>query len=204
MAGLYRYPMAMKRKRLDEDSRWTSHIAPAPGELKIVQALVNTAVLRTGTEELAGPRALGRWLALWRLAPEDAEPSAVEVEIAVAVREGLRAMFWANNGFDLDVEAVERLDRAAAEVPLRLRVGGEGVAYLTASAVEPSLLGRLLGLVGAARFGASWRRFKACADRSCGSAFYDATKNHSARWCSPRCSNRVAARAWRRRQAARR
>ncbi len=194
----------MKRKRVNEDSRWTSHIVPAPGELKIVQAFVNTAVLRIRTEELAGPQALGRWLALWRLASEDAEPSAVEVELAVAVREGLRALLWANNGFDLDTEAVGRLDRAAAQVPLRLRVGGDGVAYLTAARGESSLLGRLLGLVAAARFAASWPRFKACADLSCGSAFYDATRNLSARWCSPRCSNRIAARAWRRRQAARR
>ncbi|MCP4966511.1 MAG: hypothetical protein GY926_14935 [bacterium] len=53
----------MKRKRLDEDSRWTSHIVFASGELKIVQAFVNTAVLRTRTEEPAGPRPLAGALA---------------------------------------------------------------------------------------------------------------------------------------------
>ncbi len=56
----------MKRKRLDEDSRWTSDIVFAPGELKIVQAFVNTAVLRTRTEELAGPPARRPSAAGWR------------------------------------------------------------------------------------------------------------------------------------------
>ena len=189
----------MKAKRKEADPRWTSHIVPAPGELMIVQAFVNTAVLRTRTEELSDPRALGRWLARWRLAPEDAEPTAADLELAVAAREGVRAMLWANNGFDLDPEATARLDRAAAEVPLRLRVAGDGVAYLT-SACGHGSLGRLLGIFAAARFADSWPRFKACVDLACGSAFYDATKNLSARWCSRRCSNRSAARTWRRRQ----
>ncbi len=190
----------MKRQQSAVDPRWTSHIVPAPGDFMIVQAFVNTAVLRTRSEELADPRALGRWLALWRLAPEDVEPSAADLERAVAIREGVRAQLWANNGFDPDLEAVARMDRAAAEIPLRLRVVGEGAAYLTTASDPAGALGRLLGLFAAARFSDSWPRFKGCTDLTCGSAFYDATKNFSARWCSARCSNRSAARTWRRRR----
>ncbi len=202
------YPMGMPkenpvRRRIENDPRWTSHIVAAPGELRIVQAFVNTAVLRTRTEELAGPQALGRWLARWRLVPEDTEPTAADLKRAIGVREGVRALLWANNGIDLDRDAVARLDRAAADIPLRLRVDGEGVAYLTAASEQSGALGRLLGIFATARLDHSWPRFKACADLTCGSAFYDVTKNHSARWCSPRCSNRTAARAWRRRRSTR-
>ncbi len=141
----------MERRRLEQDPDWTSHIAPAPGDLKTVQAFVNTAVLRTRTEELADPQTLGRWLALWRLGPEDATPADSDLASAIAIREGLRTLLWANNGFDLDREAVAGLDRAAAQVPLRLRVDDDGTAYLTAADVGSGVLGRLLGLIAAAR-----------------------------------------------------
>ncbi len=188
------------RRRAEDDPRWTSHVTPAPGELKIVQAFVNTAVRRTRTEELSSPQALGRWLKRWRLIPEDAEPAAADLERAVAIREGVRALLRGNGGFAVDSQAVARLDQAAADVPLRLRVDSEGVVYLAAASTGGVALGRLLGIFAAARFEDSWPRFKACADPTCGSAFYDTTKNLSGRWCSLRCSNRIAARVSRRRR----
>lgn len=190
----------MKRPRLEQDPDWTSHTAPAPGDLKILQAFVNTAVLRTRTEELPDPPALGRWLARWRLGPEDAAPSDSDLASAIAIREGLRSLLWSNNGYDPDREAIAKLNEAASSVPLRLRVDDDSTAYLTAADVDTGALGRLLGLVAAARLSDSWHRFKACTDLTCGSAFFDATKNLAACWCSTRCSNRSAARTWRRRR----
>ena len=173
---------------------------PAPGDLKIVQALVNTAVRRTHTEELSSPRALGLWLLRWRLIGEDPELSTGDLEQAIVLREGVRALLWANNGMALDTQAVLELDRVSATLPLSLRFGAEGEAYVTASE-GASALGRWLGLFAAARFADSWPRFKACGDRICGAAFYDVTKNLSGRWCSQRCGNRISARAHRRRRS---
>lgn len=48
-----------KSPQSDPDPRWTSELAPAPGDLRIVQSFVNTADLALGTD-LAGPEALAR------------------------------------------------------------------------------------------------------------------------------------------------
>jgi predicted RNA-binding Zn ribbon-like protein len=49
----------------------------------------------------------------------------------------------------------------------------------------------------------SWRRLKLCANPDCGRAFYDSSRNRSARWCSMATSgNRMKGRAYRRRQGA--
>ena len=193
-----------KRKTVNRsaaaDPRWTSDIAPAPGELKIVQAFVNTAGRRKHAEELASPRALASWLAQWRLAPEDLELRSAHLELAKALRDGFRALLRHNNGAALDKPAAARFEAAAAETPLRLRVGTDGGPYLTAMGEGAGALGRLLGIFAEARFGVSWPRFKACPDADCGAAFYDATKNLAGKWCSARCNNRNAARRSRRRR----
>ncbi len=192
-----------RRRRPSDDPRWTSDLEPAPGELKIVQAFVNTAVPREGSEELTSPQALGHFLARWRLMPDETELTPADFERGLALREGARALLRANNGAALDEKVVARFHRAAAKVPMCLRVDtSEGVAYLGPADPGAVALGRLLGLFTAARFGPSWPRFKACADPTCGAAFYDATKNLGGKWCSLRCGNRIAARARRRRERA--
>ena len=46
-----------KSAKSDPDPRWTSKLPPAPGDLRLVQAFVNTADLRAGTD-FDGPAAL--------------------------------------------------------------------------------------------------------------------------------------------------
>jgi predicted RNA-binding Zn ribbon-like protein len=51
----------------------------------------------------------------------------------------------------------------------------------------------------------SWLRFKACPGRGCGWAFYDHSRNQSARWCSMKvCGDREKARAYYQRKTAHR
>ena len=191
------------RHRATDDPRWTSELEPAPGELKIVQAFVNTAIPRQGSEELSSPRALGHFLTRWRLMGDDVELGEAELQTGLALREGARALLRANNGAALDRKAVDRFESATARVPMRLRVDTvEGTAYLGPADAGAAALGRLLGIFTAARLGASWPRFKACADPTCGAAFYDGTKNLGGKWCSLRCGNRIAARSRRRRERA--
>ena len=195
--------MAKRRPPGGDDPRWTSDIAPAPGELKIVQAFVNTARRRKHAEELASPRALARWLARWRLVPEGLEIQPAHLALAIALREGYRALIRVNSGRALDEEAAARLENAAAEVPVRVRVSGDGGIYLAPATDAVVVLGRLVGLLAAARLGPSWPQLKACGAPDCGAAFYDTTKSLNRKWCTLRCGNRMAARASRRRRRSR-
>jgi predicted RNA-binding Zn ribbon-like protein len=49
----------------------------------------------------------------------------------------------------------------------------------------------------------SWSRLKTCENDECRWAFYDQSKNRSAKWCSMQsCGNRMKARAYRARREA--
>ena len=142
------------RHRATDDPCWTSELEPAPGELKIVQAFVNTAIPRQGSEELSSPRALGHFLTRWRLMGDDVELGEAELQTGLALREGARALLRANNGAALDRKAVDRFESATARVPMRLRVDTvEGTAYLGPADAGAAALGRLLGIFTAARLG---------------------------------------------------
>lgn len=100
---------------------WAELVPPAPGDLRIVQAFINSADLGPERRDLDSPRALADYLARWNLLPPSQELDADDLERAVAVREGLRTLLRGNVGKAIDRPAVDRLDRTAAEVNLRLR-----------------------------------------------------------------------------------
>jgi len=75
------------------DPLWTSHLKPAPGELGIVQAFVNTEGDAKATDEIASPRGLAAWLERWRLLPPDTELTADEHSRACANAE-CRLLFF--------------------------------------------------------------------------------------------------------------
>lgn len=180
----------MKRKR-DYPHR-ASDLAPAPGDLRIVQALVNTRDLERGTDELATPRALADWLARRGLLPAGTELGATDVGRVIEVREALRAMLLANNGGRQAEKAVADLDRVASEAPVVVRFGaGFETRFEAGDRGLGGALGRLFAIVASARLEGSWPRFKACADGDCRAAFYDGSPNRSGKWCSMRrCGNR--------------
>jgi len=62
-------------------------------------------------------------------------------------------------------------------------------------------LGRILAIVCAATVDGTWARLKACRNDGCQWAFYDASKNRSATWCSMSiCGSRTKVRAYRQRR----
>jgi len=78
--------MARAKKVSDDaagDPLWTSHLKPAPGELRIVQAFVNTEGGAKAADGVASPRMLAAWLERWRLLPASAELTADERSAAV-------------------------------------------------------------------------------------------------------------------------
>ena len=181
---------------------WAWGLPPAPGDLRVVQAFVNTRDVEEGTDELDTPEALAAWLSAWGLLTEGPLPEPGELEKAKQVREALRGLLLTNNGAPVDPTAVEILEQAARDASLRVSFEPDGTAGLEPAATGwEGSLARLLELVVVARIEGLWPRLKACRNDECEWAFYDFSKNRSSKWCTmKRCGNLMNARAYRTRQ----
>ena len=120
--------MSRKKGGAQADPRWSYPIEPAPGDLRIVQALIITGTPPYRRGELASPRALADWLERWGLLDRDSELAPADVEQAAAVRSALEALVRANHGPPPAPEIVQTLDRAAAAAPRRTRFAADGSA----------------------------------------------------------------------------
>ncbi|HEX9868883.1 MAG TPA: CGNR zinc finger domain-containing protein [Candidatus Tectomicrobia bacterium] len=184
-------------RRRAEDT--ASVAAAAPGELELVQAFVNTATPKATAEELRSPRDLARWLSRRGLTSPAAELTDDDLRRAVAAREALRSLLWANNGGELDAGAFERLDRAISGARFQLRFDRDGtVRFEPVVGGLDAALGTLLEIVASARLAGRWPRLKACADGECRGAYYDSSRSGTNKWCTRRCGARVRAREHRR------
>jgi predicted RNA-binding Zn ribbon-like protein len=119
-----------------------------------------------------------------------------ELERACELREALRSLVLANNGFPLEPPALELVNAAAAQLPLQLAADGSlqvGKGHDALDEVVSIALGAMLD--------GTWSRLKAC--RNCCWSFYDYSPNRSATWCSMQiCGNRKKTRAYRSRRRA--
>jgi predicted RNA-binding Zn ribbon-like protein len=152
----------------------------APEPLRQVQLLVNSTDVENGLD----------WLPDW-LAERGA---GAELERARELREALRALVLANNGFALEREPLRIVNAAAARLALRL--DADRHVHVEANS-DP--LDAVVAVALAAMLDGSWGRLKAC--RNCHWSFYDRSPNRSATWCSMQlCGNRTKTRAYRRRK----
>jgi predicted RNA-binding Zn ribbon-like protein len=174
---------------------------PAPGELELVRAFVNTWVGDEEVEHVPGPAELGAWLADNDLLDAGARVTPAEYRHAIEVREALRALLLANSGLDLDPEAAPVLDDASRRARLGVRFDAEGHVHTAPDAGGVAgALGRMLGIVAAAQEDGTWPRLKACLAADCQWAFYDRSRNRSAVWCNMQlCGNRHKVRSYRER-----
>jgi predicted RNA-binding Zn ribbon-like protein len=184
----------------------SDHEPIAPGDLVLLQELVNTLDITPNTDELPDVASLRAWLTARGLVDEDEAAALGDADLArvIAFREALRALLRANHGDPLDPDAAALVNAEAARASLRVRVDAEGGARL-----EPAgrgldrVIARLLAAVASADVEGTWRRLKVCADSTCAVAFYDLSRNASRAWCSMAvCGNRNKARRYRRRGAA--
>ncbi|MCP3956254.1 MAG: hypothetical protein GY719_00190 [bacterium] len=193
--------MSRKKGGAQADPRWTYRIEPAPGDLRIVQALIITGTPPYRRGELSSSRALTDWLRRWGLLSPGSELTPADVEQAASVRSGLEALVRANRGPAPAPEMVELLDRAAVAAPRRTRFAADGSAR-----VEPvdggltGALARLFRIVALAHRDDHWRRLKLCSREGCGAAFYDFSTGVTGKWCSRRCGNRGSSRTYRERR----
>jgi predicted RNA-binding Zn ribbon-like protein len=164
---------------------------PAPGDLALVQAFINSNYSldahNHGAELLDSDQGLKRWLTKRGL-----PGGGIALEQALEVREGLRALLVAKRA-EPDADAIARLDAIAAGRHVSVRLSEDGPRY---ESQDPLAL--ILALAAKAMLDGTWARLKAC--KECCWAFYDHSKNGAGSWCSMKvCGGRVKQRAYYRR-----
>ncbi len=173
---------------------------PAPGDLRFVQAFVNTLDVETGRDQFAEPAGLEAWLrthgglgAGERLGPS-------ELRQAKRFREALRTVL--TEGSESDGEALAVLDEVGRRARLSVVARPDGGLELTPAGSDLwSSLGELLAAAHSAMRDGTWERLKVCAADECRWVFYDASKNRSGTWCSMKtCGNRAKVHRHRARQ----
>ena len=177
---------------------------PAPGELALVQAFVNTFwnLDRGGEDRFATPEALADWLSSRGLTDRRVRLTDADLRRALDVREGLRSLLLVNNGAAPDPPRIQRLNRALRGPELFVQVSPSAPPDLVASRRDlDAALALIAAAVAVAQIGGSWPRLKACRGEHCGWAFYDHSRNQASSWCSMSvCGARAKARDYRRRR----
>jgi predicted RNA-binding Zn ribbon-like protein len=178
--------------------------APAPGSLRLIQALVNTLNAETGRDLLGTAPEAARWLTVAGLLPAGSVVTGVQRAALAELREATRQVLRGHIERREDPEAASRLTMALAPSRLTLAVDPAGGVRLVSADHDP--FSRVIGAVAAAIAEAAttgtWARLKCCPGRRCGWAFYDRSASSRSRWCSMQiCGARAKMRAYRDRLA---
>lgn len=166
---------------------------PAPGQLALVQAFLNTHFdlgANWGGEVLHSPAALCNWAAAHGLATPKTPVEAQDLEHALGLRRALRAVV----AHPHDAAALAQLS-SDASVALSFSPAGPRFGAAAGAGIAGAL-GALTTIAAAAMLDGTWSRLKLCPGDHCGWAFYDQSRNRSGRWCSMSvCGARTKARA---------
>jgi predicted RNA-binding Zn ribbon-like protein len=177
---------------------------PAPDDLVLVQAFANTFwdLERRRPEQLRSPASLASWLRRRGLLGPGVRLGDDDLRRTLDVREGIRALLFANSGFEVDRDAIERLNRGLQGASVVARLAPTARPEFVAP--ERDLDGALAVIassVAVAQLEGRFARLKACPGPDCGWAFYDHSRNFAGTWCSMSiCGSRVKARQYRRRR----
>jgi predicted RNA-binding Zn ribbon-like protein len=176
--------------------------APAPGSLRLVQALVNTLNVEFARDLLGTRETAAAWLTAAGLLPAPAGPalSAAERAALVEVREAIRGVLAAHTSQDPDQAAADRLTRALASCRLTVTARPDGGMSLASADHDPfsRALGAIAVAITEAAVTGTWTRLKSCPGHLCGWAFYDRSAAARSRWCSMQlCGARAKMRTYR-------
>lgn len=176
---------------------------PAPGRLELLRGFLNSVDLETGEDDLASVEALRTWLEERDLVGAGTRLDEADRVVAITFREAVRDVLEAHAGHGRAQEATARLDRIAAGVPLRIRIGAPAGLEPTRGDGIDAAIGRLLAIIYESIVQGTWPRLKVCRNDTCRWAFYDSSRNRSGAWCTMAiCGNRMKGRAFRRRHPA--
>jgi len=177
--------------------------APAPGSLRLVQALVNTLNAEFARDLLGTRETAAAWLTAAGLLPAlSAGPalSAAEHAALLEVREAIRGVLAAHTSQDPDQAAADRLTRALASCRLTVTARPDGGMSLASADHDPfsRALGAIAVAIAEAAVTGTWARLKSCPGHLCGWAFYDRSAAARSRWCSMQlCGARAKMRTYR-------
>jgi hypothetical protein len=173
----------------------------APGQLGLVQSFLNTYDLESGGDLLAERPSANLWLASNKLASSSTDYDDADLARLGEVRSALHDLVASTDGAGLQRRAVTTLNEAARRVRLGVRLHPSDGYRLVAEGVGVDRpIGEMLMSVTAAMTAGNWNRLKICSNDACQRAFYDSSRNRSARWCSmATCGNRMKGRAYRQR-----
>ncbi|MDX3578607.1 MULTISPECIES: CGNR zinc finger domain-containing protein [unclassified Streptomyces] len=164
-----------------------SERSAAPGDLALVESLVNTLDVESGADAL--DTAQGR--ATFGITEDEAAH-------ARELRESLRAALLAHAGHPPH-RAVTPLGDLLAAAPLLVTVDAhDGSARLAPAPGGSALLARTATAVAQALVEGTWTRLKACEAVTCHWAYYDRSPAGRGRWCSMQvCGARAKMRRYR-------
>ena len=178
--------------------------APAPGNLGLVQAFANTFwnLERGKAEQFGSPSALAAWLRQRGLLGPGVRLENDDLRRTLHVREGIRALLFANSGVDPDPAAIARLNAGLRAAPVITRLDTSAAPeFVAANDGLDGGLGFIASSVAVAQLEGRFGRLKACPGPQCGWAFYDHSRNLAGTWCSMSiCGARVKARHYRQRR----
>jgi predicted RNA-binding Zn ribbon-like protein len=170
---------------------------PAPGDLLLVQAFVNTYEADMGIDLLAENVSANTWLHDSGLVAVGTDLDDSSLDRLREVREALRTLLENNAGFgkpfstnfDLLNESVQR-----SAIGIRIDADDQCTVQLEPTGKEPVGIAivRLLLIVRDAQREGTWERLKACSRGECRWAYYDRSHSQRGRWCDmATCGNRV-------------
>jgi predicted RNA-binding Zn ribbon-like protein len=171
----------------------------APEPLRLIQRFVNTVDKEHGREWLAEPADLVRWLEEAGLGSTQATPA--DVLRAHDLRAALNSLLAANDGAALDWNAMATINRAASAAQLTAGLDERAQVQFDVNGRDvDAALGRIVAVAFSALADGGWSRLKV--RRNCNWAFYDYSRNRSAKWCSMAiCGNRLKSRKYRQRKS---
>ncbi|WP_231986607.1 CGNR zinc finger domain-containing protein [Mycobacterium sp. 852002-40037_SCH5390672] len=176
----------------------------APDSLVLVQEFLNTAPIQGyDTDLLVDVELAGNWCAAtvpkWvALRGADAEPPSLKTEDLPKLRELRDGIAKMLNGISLDSRQLSCISSVHGAFALsdcnglRITPTGSGWRWLASA---------LFSEIYRSQLNDTWRRIKQCRLQSCGTTFYDRSKNNSGAWCNvKRCGNAANLRALRARR----
>jgi len=181
---------------------WYQVLEPAPGELALVQAFLNTEDALCKVDELTSPKALREWLVHRQILSPEVTVERADLERARELREALRTLVLAGTDHKVPDSALGPLNQLAAETPLHAVFAPRGADVRLTGARDSvaGALGSIVAAVALSQINEEWTRFKICRSPDCSRAYYDRSRNRSGIWCSTQyCGNRFNAKRTRRR-----
>ncbi|MEV4262470.1 CGNR zinc finger domain-containing protein [Kribbella sp. NPDC049584] len=161
-------------------------VVEAPGELAVVQSLLNTAAVpKNGAalpDLLDTPDTAAAWLASVG-APTD-QPGLRELH---RLRDALRAALISRD----HEPSVENSMDGEISMSVTVRLGSDGTVSVGPQPGE-GLAERILLTVYAAQLTKDWSRLKVCRNPQCRVAFWDSSRNSSAVWHDSRTCGNIA------------